>query len=296
MHFQWRFSLLLGMAFVLCASNANAQGGGIFGTDHHHHDAAGHRIDDWGHHIDNHGNHTGPFGVYDDYDDDYHYTPQYNYYRPQQSYVRPAPNVAPFKGVGLTIVNPAANNGTISYVVAGKPYVLQPGYMQTFNSAATYRISFNKGEGQGDAEYTIADANRYHFIAANGGWDLRSGDYKPAIANNAAPKVLEDTQGVKLAETASALQPLPRDEVAPESFQTGDRIAITSRVADVKTGAKTIGKVERDESFVVRQVRGAWLEIDFSANVRGWVHARDVRLESSGHADEIAPTSTAPGE
>lgn len=159
---------------------------GWSGDAHHHHDRAGHRVDDSGHHIDQQGHHTGSLGIYDQptYSGSY-YTPSYSTPSysapsnsvPSNSYTvrRPsqANSVPPtrYSGEAIRIFNPPGSGGDLHYDLNKFHYDISPGESQAFKHDREWTISFDRGEGNGEARYTLSPGV-YEFKVTGGGWEL----------------------------------------------------------------------------------------------------------------------------
>lgn len=74
-------------------------------------------------------------------------------------------------GLPIKIVNPAANNTTLSYVLGGSLYTISPGSSQDLVHDRSWVIEFNRGGNFGQARYTL-EAGLYTFTGTDHGWDL----------------------------------------------------------------------------------------------------------------------------
>lgn len=61
--------------------------------------------------------------------------------------------------------------------------------------------------------------------------------------------------------------------------QKGDRVFVTTAEVDLRTADKVTGRLVRGQSFRVRSTNQEWLWVDQDGS-RGWIHRRDVILES----------------
>lgn len=205
-------AVVLASAIALHPAAARAQLFELFGgghTDHHHHDAAGHRVDDSGHHIDNHGNHTGAWGVFDgDHSHEPHYSggrsggyssryysrPHTTYYSPNpSSYV--APNVLPrpaspqYNGGPIEIRVAGDAQGSVNYALNEFSYQIGAGQSQTIQSDRAWTITFDRGGGFGAAKYSLTPGV-YEFSVTERGWELhkqRSAQPQLTTAPSAPP-------------------------------------------------------------------------------------------------------------
>lgn len=71
----------------------------------------------------------------------------------------------------VRIMNPAANNATLSFSVNGQQFSLAPGFKQDLTGGAGTVISFDRGEGRGVATYTLF-GGEYTFTPTANGWEL----------------------------------------------------------------------------------------------------------------------------
>jgi hypothetical protein len=191
--------VVAGLTLGVGANSAPAQ----YYNSHHHHDAAGHRIDDYGHHIDLYGRHTGNVGVYDngaiDYSRTYRYYPQYSYGTypaspqvfsiPQNTIVvqqaQPVPQnvIAPQNIVQanpaaaataeqIVITLPKDAGQDLNYAVNSFVYNIKPGFAQKLDNDRHWTIAFGSGGTKGNIRYTLSPG-KYNFKLTDGGWDLQ---------------------------------------------------------------------------------------------------------------------------
>ncbi len=84
---------------------------------------------------------------------------------------------------GVLIMNPKENATSIEYVLANQQYSIAPGYSQPLPSEKSWVIRFDRGQGQGEASYTLA-AGTYTFESTAKGWDLFSRTFEVTIDNS----------------------------------------------------------------------------------------------------------------
>ena len=187
---------------------------GSLEAQHHHHDAAGHRVDHFGHHIDNRGHHTGVVGVYDN--SYYRYPQNYVYQQPVQSqgygnngyystptvmqnYVPTAvtqnvvpSNVVPYaiqtsptgtvvNGGTISILNPADSGGDVKYALNGTAYSIKPGYSQSIQNDRTWTVEFGSGGSAGNVRYSL-QTGTYKFKVTEAGWNLFKSQEQARVA------------------------------------------------------------------------------------------------------------------
>lgn len=194
------------LALAMPSGGASAQWPGWFGGGsdvHHHHDAAGHMIDDHGHHIDNHGNHTGWQGIFEgDHSHEPHYSggwsnnysPNYSgsrttYYSPNSAnYV--APNALPqahFTGEPIEIKLSSGAQGSVNYMLNQYRYAIGAGQSQSIRSDRSWTIAFDRGANFGLAKYSLSPG-QYEFNLTDRGWELNRQQLpQPALAPTLSP-------------------------------------------------------------------------------------------------------------
>ncbi len=82
---------------------------------------------------------------------------------------------------GVYLVN--RTDTEVNYVLNGKSYTMQPGYTQTLSAGKTWSISFDKGNDQGTARYTL-DEGTYAFNTTDAGWDLFKQSFSVTVDNS----------------------------------------------------------------------------------------------------------------
>lgn len=85
---------------------------------------------------------------------------------------------------GVLLRNPESNGASISYLLDGHSYTMEPGYSQRLERS--YLIEFDRGGDYGTARYTIADGT-FEFTITDRGWDLRKKTYEITIDNRNFP-------------------------------------------------------------------------------------------------------------
>jgi hypothetical protein len=94
-------------------------------------------------------------------------------------------NDIPYKGPGVTLVNPKETEGTVKYTIDGHVYQMTAGQTQNLKTKANWVIEFDRGGAFGTARYTLEEG-RFEFVVTKRGWDVhRSAD--PPAATTAAP-------------------------------------------------------------------------------------------------------------
>ena len=170
-------------------------------AQHHHHDRAGHMVDDAGHHVNGYGQHTG-VGVYENYgyQQPYTYQQPYVYQQPvyQQQYVQNVvpTNVVPYpiqsnvgmiaNGGTIKILNPAESGGEIRYTLNGTAYSIKPGYAQTIQNDRNWTVDFGSGGTGGNVRYSL-QAGTYKFKVTDAGWNLFKSQEQQARVAELAP-------------------------------------------------------------------------------------------------------------
>jgi hypothetical protein len=74
-------------------------------------------------------------------------------------------------GGAIRIVNPSDSQATINYSVNDYDYQIAPGSEQDLAADQQWVIAFNRGENDGDAQYTLAPGV-YTFGPSDHGWEL----------------------------------------------------------------------------------------------------------------------------
>ena len=85
---------------------------------------------------------------------------------------------------GTLIVNPAENGAAVEYIVSNQNYSMAPGYSQVLTEGQSWIITFDRGEGHGQARYTLWDGT-YWFGSSDKGWELFRKSFKVTIDNSA---------------------------------------------------------------------------------------------------------------
>ncbi|REK18413.1 MAG: hypothetical protein DWQ37_04055 [Planctomycetota bacterium] len=91
-------------------------------------------------------------------------------------------NVAKRAKSGTYIMNPKDSPAEVSYVVSNHNYTIKPGYTQLLDSGETWVIRFDKGEGQGEAKYTLSDGT-YVFGTSDDTWNLFKTSFSVTVDN-----------------------------------------------------------------------------------------------------------------
>lgn len=72
--------------------------------------------------------------------------------------------------------------GPINYMVNGSPFAMQPKYKQNLDAGQEWTIDFDRGNGRGAAQYTLAEG-WYEFTPASGGWELYKKSFEVRLEN-----------------------------------------------------------------------------------------------------------------
>lgn len=91
-------------------------------------------------------------------------------------------NVAKRVKSGTYLMNKQENGATIKYVIANTNFSMEAGQTQVLQAGRTWVIKFDRGEGNGEAQYTLNDGT-YLFGTANGGWELFKQAFSVTIDN-----------------------------------------------------------------------------------------------------------------
>ena len=83
---------------------------------------------------------------------------------------------------GVLLMNDKKNSETINYVIANANYAMQPGYTQRLTEGQTWIVAFDRGDGHGEAKYTLSDGT-YVFGASDKGWELYRSSFGVTIDN-----------------------------------------------------------------------------------------------------------------
>jgi hypothetical protein len=74
-------------------------------------------------------------------------------------------------GAAIRIINPADSQATINYSINDYDYQIAPGSEQDLSADQQWVITFNRGENDGDAQYTLSPGD-YTFGPSDRGWEL----------------------------------------------------------------------------------------------------------------------------
>jgi len=83
-----------------------------------------------------------------------------------------AADVAKRPKSGVYLINPESTAAPINYVIANTNYEMQSGFSQALPEGQTWEISFDRGQDQGSARYTLSSGTYVFGAGKNGGWDL----------------------------------------------------------------------------------------------------------------------------
>ena len=78
---------------------------------------------------------------------------------------------ANFSGGLIKIVNPAANQQSLSYTLNGNTYTIAPGYSQEFNEDRAWVVQFTRGANSELVQYGL-QSGLYSFASTDHGWEL----------------------------------------------------------------------------------------------------------------------------
>lgn len=81
---------------------------------------------------------------------------------------------------GVLLMNPTDNE--VNYVLANHNYSMKPGYTQKLGADRSWVIRFNRGEGLGEAEYTLSEGT-YNFGYGDKGWELYQKTFSVTVDN-----------------------------------------------------------------------------------------------------------------
>jgi hypothetical protein len=84
---------------------------------------------------------------------------------------------------GTLLLNPASNGVAVNYTINDSEYEMQPGFAQPLDESNTWTIRFDRGEGQGMAEYTLATGSYAFGADKDGAWELFAQMYEVEIDN-----------------------------------------------------------------------------------------------------------------
>jgi hypothetical protein len=84
---------------------------------------------------------------------------------------------------GTLLLNPASNGVAVNYTINDSAYEIQPGFAQPLDETNTWTIRFDRGEGQGMAEYTLAPGAYAFGADMDGAWELFAQKYEVEIDN-----------------------------------------------------------------------------------------------------------------
>lgn len=72
--------------------------------------------------------------------------------------------------------------GPINYMVNGSPFTMQSKYKQNLDAGQEWTIDFDRGNGRGAAQYTLAEG-WYEFTPNSGGWELYKKSFEVRLEN-----------------------------------------------------------------------------------------------------------------
>lgn len=83
--------------------------------------------------------------------------------------------------VRVTLSNSA--NIPVNYTVNQSPYSMAPKFEQTLSGESSWIVAFDRGGGNGTAQYQLAEG-QYEFALTPQGWDLYRKEARPAVPPN----------------------------------------------------------------------------------------------------------------
>jgi hypothetical protein len=83
---------------------------------------------------------------------------------------------------GVLLMNPESTGATIEYVVSNNNYSMQPGFTQRLAEGRTWVVTFDRGEGFGQASYSLTEGT-YAFGPSDRGWELYAQKFSVTIDN-----------------------------------------------------------------------------------------------------------------
>jgi len=130
----------------------------------------------------------------------------YGYYAGVTPYVVQRPIIADttFSGLPITIVNPATNSMTLSYVLNGVTYSIPPGSSQDLTLDRSWVISFSRGGNFGEARYGL-EPGVYTFSNTDHGWEL----FHAALAQPSVAPTLSNELPANPMPAATPMPPTP---------------------------------------------------------------------------------------
>jgi hypothetical protein len=88
---------------------------------------------------------------------------------------------------GVLLVNPPTSRATINYNINGSRYVSEPGMGQWLQPAPQWVVEYDRGEGMGQASYTMTDGT-YYFTPTDKGWQLYKERFEVVLDNAQNPQ------------------------------------------------------------------------------------------------------------